>query len=144
VDATVLHIQQSLAMVLFYGWSIIPYNDVKCGLTPREEHRLRVSVNIGPEIEEVEGGWIRVHNKIHNLYTSLNWDDQIKMRNVYKILIRKPEGKRSVGGLSHRWKENIRMDLLKIEWEFVDWIHLAQDSDQWQTLVNMVMNLWVP
>jgi hypothetical protein len=26
----------------------------------------------------------------------------------------------------------------------VDWIHVAQDRNQWQALVNMVMNLWVP
>jgi hypothetical protein len=26
----------------------------------------------------------------------------------------------------------------------VDWIHLAQDRDRWQAVVNMVMNLWVP
>jgi hypothetical protein len=29
-------------------------------------------------------------------------------------------------------------------WEVVDWIHLAQDKDQWEALVNTVMNLWVP
>jgi hypothetical protein len=29
-------------------------------------------------------------------------------------------------------------------WEGVDWIHLAQDRDQWQALVNTVMNLQVP
>ena len=26
----------------------------------------------------------------------------------------------------------------------MDWIDLAQDRDRWQTLVNMIMNLWVP
>jgi hypothetical protein len=39
---------------------------------------------------------------------------------------------------------NIRMDLGETEWEGVDWIHLAQDRDQLWTVVNMVMNLWVP
>jgi hypothetical protein len=34
------------------------------------------------------------------------------------------------------------MDLREIGWEGVDWIHVAQDRDQWQALVNMVMNLW--
>jgi hypothetical protein len=32
----------------------------------------------------------------------------------------------------------------KTEWERVDWIHLAQVRDQWQTLEKSVMNLWVP
>jgi hypothetical protein len=36
------------------------------------------------------------------------------------------------------------MDLKEIRWEGVDWIHLAQDRDQWQAVVNMVMNLEVP
>jgi len=36
------------------------------------------------------------------------------------------------------------MDLRKIEWEDVDWMHLPWDRDQWQALVNTVMNLRVP
>jgi hypothetical protein len=36
------------------------------------------------------------------------------------------------------------MDLWKIEWGDMDWIHLAEDRDQWRTLVNLVMNLQVP
>jgi len=30
------------------------------------------------------------------------------------------------------------------QWEGVDWIHLAQDRDQWRALLNMVMDLQVP
>jgi hypothetical protein len=33
------------------------------------------------------------------------------------------------------------MDLREEGWEGVIWIHLAQDRDQWQALVNMVINL---
>jgi hypothetical protein len=36
------------------------------------------------------------------------------------------------------------MKLREIGWEDVDWIHLAQDMDQWHGLVNTVMNLQVP
>jgi hypothetical protein len=56
----------------------------------------------------------------------------------------KPEGKRLLGRLRHRWVDNIKMDLLEIEWGDVDWIDMAQDRDKWRTLVNVVMNLWVP
>jgi hypothetical protein len=39
---------------------------------------------------------------------------------------------------------SIKMDLRKIGWDGMDWIHLAQDRDQWRALVNMVMNLRFP
>jgi len=45
--------------------------------------------------------------------------------NVYKILIGKPEGKRSLGRTRRRWKD---MDYTEIDWEVVDWIHLVQDT----------------
>jgi hypothetical protein len=41
-------------------------------------------------------------------------------------------------------EDNIRMDLREIGFEGVDWIHLAQDGDQWQALVITVMNLKDP
>jgi hypothetical protein len=44
----------------------------------------------------------------------------------------------------HRWEDNIKIDLRKIGWEGVDWMHVAQNRDQWQILVNTEMNLWVP
>jgi hypothetical protein len=36
------------------------------------------------------------------------------------------------------------MDVREIGWEGVDWIHLAQDKDQWRALVNTVINVGVP
>jgi hypothetical protein len=36
------------------------------------------------------------------------------------------------------------MDLRELGWSDMDWIDLAQDTDQWKALVNMVMSLWVP
>jgi hypothetical protein len=62
----------------------------------------------------------------------------------YKILVRKLEGKRPFGRPRCRWKDNIRMDFREVGWEHGDWMHLAQDRDHWQSLVNMVMNLQVP
>jgi len=56
-------------------------------------------------------------------------------RKAIKILVRKPR---------HKWEDNIRMDLREMVWEGVDWMHLDQGRNQWQALVNTVMNLWVP
>jgi hypothetical protein len=64
-------------------------------------------------------------------------------RNVYKVLIGKPEKKRPLGRPRHRWEDGMRMDLREIGWGSVEWIQLAQDRDWWRALVNMVMNLWV-
>jgi hypothetical protein len=65
-------------------------------------------------------------------------------RNAFRILVGKPEGKRPLGRPRCRWKDNIKMGLREIGWGGMDWIYLAQDRDQWKTLVNTVMNLWVP
>jgi hypothetical protein len=65
-------------------------------------------------------------------------------RNVYRVLMRKPERKRPLGRPRCRLEDGIRMDLGKIGWESVDWIQLAQDRDRWRALVNTAMNLRVP
>jgi hypothetical protein len=65
-------------------------------------------------------------------------------RNAYRILVGKPEGKRPAIELIRSWKDNIKIDLREIGLSGVDWIHLAQDRDQWRALVNTVMNLRVP
>jgi hypothetical protein len=63
-------------------------------------------------------------------------------RNVYRLLVRKPEGKRPLVRPRRRWRDNINMDPLVIGLGVVDWIGLAQD--RWRALVNSVMNLRVP
>jgi len=46
-------------------------------------------------------------------------------KNVFTILCGKPKGKRLLGRSRRRWEDNFRMDLMELEWEVVDWIHLA-------------------
>jgi hypothetical protein len=65
-------------------------------------------------------------------------------RNMYRLLVGKPEGKRPLERLRRKWIENIKMDLLEIEFNVVDWIGLAQDRYRWRALANSVMNLRVP
>jgi len=54
-----------------------------------------------------------------------------EVRNAYKMLVRKPKGKRPLGRSRHRWEDNIRMDLMEIGWEGVEWMTMAWDGDQW-------------
>jgi hypothetical protein len=65
-------------------------------------------------------------------------------RNAYRLLVGKPEGKIPLGRPRRRWVDNIRTDLVQVEWCGVDCIGLAQDSDRWRGLVNSVLNLRVP
>jgi hypothetical protein len=62
----------------------------------------------------------------------------------YRILVGKPDGKRLLGRLRHRWVDNIKIDLREKGWDGMDWIDLAQDRGHWRALVNTVMNLSVP
>jgi hypothetical protein len=63
---------------------------------------------------------------------------------AYGILVRKPEGKRPLGRPKRKWMNNIKMDLREIGFNAMDWINLAEDRDQWRTLLNRVMNLLIP
>jgi hypothetical protein len=84
----------------------------------------------GPKRDEVTGEWWKFHNvELHILYSSPNIISQIKSRrmrwaghvarmgeerNVYKVLMRKLEGKRPLGRPRRRWEDGIRMDLREI------------------------------
>jgi hypothetical protein len=59
-------------------------------------------------------------------------------RNVYRLLVGKPKGKRPLGRPRRRWIDNIKMGL-----RVVDWIGLARDRCRWRALVNAVMNFHV-
>jgi hypothetical protein len=105
----------------------------------------------GPKRDGVTGGWRKLQNEeLHNLYSSpsiiriikskrMRWAGHVagmgEKRNVYRLLIGKPEGKRPLGRPRCRWIDNIRMGL-----SVVDWVGLAQDRYRWRGLVNSIMN----
>jgi hypothetical protein len=51
------------------------------------------------------------------------------MQHACKVLVGKPEGKRSGERPRRRWEDNIRTDLMEVRWEGVDWMNLAQDYE---------------
>jgi hypothetical protein len=100
----------------------------------------------------VTGEWRKLHNEeLHDLYSSpsiiriiksrrMRWAGHVgrmgEKRNVYRLLVGKPEGKRPLGRPRRRWVDNIRMDLWEVGWGEEDWIGLAQDRNRWRALVN--------
>ena len=112
-----------------------------------------------PKRDEVTGEWTKLHNEdLNDLYFTPNivrviksrrmrWAGHVvcmgERRGVYRVLVGKPEVKRPLGRLRHRWEDNIKMDLQEVGCGGMDWIVLAQDSDRWQALVNVVRNLLV-
>jgi hypothetical protein len=68
------------------------------------------------------------------------WD----RRDAYRVLVRKPEGKRLLVRPRLRWEDSIKMGLQKLGCGGTDWIELAQDRDRWRVLANAVTNHRVP
>jgi hypothetical protein len=65
-------------------------------------------------------------------------------RDVHRVLVGKPEGKRPLRRPRRRWEDNIKMDLQEVGGGCGDWMELAQDGFRWRALVNTARNLRVP
>jgi hypothetical protein len=65
-------------------------------------------------------------------------------KDAYRVLMGKPEGRRLLEKLRHRWEDYSKMDLREIGWGGINWIDLAQVRGKWRAFVNAVKNLRVP
>ena len=114
---------------------------VKLSLTLREEHRLRVFENkvlrkiFGAKRDGITGELRKLRNAdIHSLYSSpniiknlksrrLRWVEHVarmeQSRNAYRVLVGKPEGKRSLGRPRRRWEDNIKMGVVMLGTEYI-------------------------
>ena len=63
---------------------------------------------------------------------------------MHRVLVGKPEGKRPLRRPRRRWEDNIKMDLQEVGGGRGDWMELAQDRDEWRSLVGTVRNFRVP
>jgi hypothetical protein len=99
----------------------------------------------GPKRDGVTGGWRKLHNEeLHNLYSSpfiiiiikskrIRWAGHVarmgEKRNVYKLLVGKPDGKRPLGRPRRRWKDNITVDLGQIVLSVVVWLRVGPSGE---------------
>jgi hypothetical protein len=139
---------------------------VKCGIlresenvncVRRQDAQKDVSVKCVSRLGT--GEWRRLHNEeLYDLYCladiirviksrSMRWAGHVARmgdrRGAYRVLMGRPDGKRSRGIPGRRWGDNIKINIQDVEWGGVDWIAVAQDRDRWWALVNAVMNLRV-
>jgi hypothetical protein len=108
----------------------------------------------------VNGSWRKLHNdELHSLYSSSNivrviksrrmrWAGHVarmgKGRDVYMVLVERPEGKIPLGRPWRKWENKIKLDLRETGIEGANWIQLAQDRVRWWACVKTVMNFRVP
>jgi hypothetical protein len=128
---------------------VVLYECETWSLTLREvRSRLRVLENkvlrriFGPKRDEETGGWRKLHNeRLNNLYSSpsiiqviksrrMRWAEHVahmrKGTEAYRISVEKPEVKRPLARPTHRWEDDIKMDLQEVGWKGMDWTNMTQ------------------
>jgi sensor domain CHASE-containing protein len=65
-------------------------------------------------------------------------------RDAYRILARKPDGKRPLGRPRRGWWAKSKIYFKEVVWQGEGWIDLAEGKDKWRAVVNVAMNLGIP
>jgi hypothetical protein len=85
-------------------------------------------------------------NVITVIQSRMRWAGHVthmqEMRNVYRILVWKPEGKKPLGRPTQRREDDIKLDRQEMGWKVMEWNNVAQNTDKWWDVMNMIMNIW--
>jgi hypothetical protein len=111
----------------------------------------------GPKRDKGTEEWRKLHNEeLNHLCSSpyivwviksriMRWVTHVarmgESRDVYRVLLGKPEGKRPIGRPRRRW-EDIKI-LQEVGCGNMDWIDVVRNRDRWRGLVNAVLNIWI-
>jgi hypothetical protein len=143
--------------IKIYKTTILPvvlYGCETWTLKLREEYRLRVfEIGVlrrifGPKRDEVTGEWRKLHSGVLHIIRQIKsrrmrWAAHVahmgEGRNVYRVLVGKPEGKNHLEDQSVDGRIGSKWTLGRLVGG-VECIHLAQDRDRWRAVVNAVMN----
>jgi hypothetical protein len=123
------------------------------------ENRVLLRI-FGPKRDIITEKWKKLHNEeLNDLYPSphifrviksrrTGWAKHVarmgERRDLNRVLVGKPEGKKPLVRASRGWEDNIKMHLQEVGCGGMAWIDLTQDRDRWRALVNAVMSLRVP
>jgi hypothetical protein len=135
----------------YCNFAVVLYGCETWSLTLREEHSLRAFESrvlrriFGSKRDEVTGEWRKLHNEeLHDLYSlpsiirimkarRIRWAGHVarmgEKRNAYRLLVGKPEGRRSLRSPRRRWLANIRMDLVEVGWRDMDWLRIGPGGE---------------
>ena len=117
-------------------------------------------VILGPRRDEVTGEWRKLRNEeLNDLYSLPNivrviksrrmrWAGHVarmgESRDVYRVLVGKPEGMRPLGKPERRWEDNIKMDVQEVGCGGYGLDRAGSGQGRWRAVVNAVMILRVP
>ena len=100
-------------------------------LQDEELNDLHCSPNIVRVIKPKRMGWARHVARMG------------ESRGVYRVLVKKREGEKSLGRPRHRWRNNIQI-LKKIQYYGVEKIHLTRNRKNWLDLLKTEVQPWAP
>ena len=77
--------------------------------------------------------------KLRRMRLEGNVAHMVERRRTHRILIGRPEGRRTLGRPRRHWEDNIKIDLQEVGRDY-GLNDMAQVTDSWRVLINAIMN----